>query len=660
MPIRARLGEPTARRRRILRDPHPAGAGREVLRVPFGRREGPARRPAARYGRATACRRRLRPGRRAATSRAKACSFRRCATNRYEMPPTGKLPDAVIDDFEKWIALGAPDPRDEAHAGRSVTATQGCRPARSLGLSATAAHRRRPKCKNAAWPRTDVDRFVLAKLEAAGFTPSPQAAPRVLLRRLYYDLIGLPPTAEELDEFAADPSDARYEAAVDRLLASPRFGERWARHWLDVARYADTKGYVFEEDRNYKHAYTYRDWVIASFNADRPFDEFIVAQLAADQIDDPIVRPGDRLPHARPPVSQRSARHHQRPHRRRDARPAWASPSPAPAATITSTIRSARPTTTRCTACSPVREEKPRDDAPPQLVDADKPYEPFVFLRGNPGNRGPKVDRRFLTCLTADGKPAAVQARQRPARNGRGDRQPRQPAHRPRLGQPRVGPSVRARAWSTRRAISASAAHPPTHPELLDWLACDSWTTAGRPSGSSAASCFRAPIANRATTRPECVAVDAENHLLWRANRRRLDLEALRDSLLVAAGRLDETMGGPSCRSPTRRSPRAARVRFHRTPKPAGVLPHVRLRQPEHAHARAAANRVAAAGAVSDEQPVRDRASDAPGSSAARPRVAGIEPQASRQTPATLPQPRPPHQSTCSASRSAAKPPSTN
>ena len=104
---------------------------------------------------------------------------------------------------------------------------------------------------------------------------------------MYYDLIGLPPTSEELDEFSADPSDARYEATVDRLLASPRFGERWGRHWLDVARYADTKGYVFEEERSYKGAFAYRDWVIASFNADRPFDKFIVAQIASDQCDDP-------------------------------------------------------------------------------------------------------------------------------------------------------------------------------------------------------------------------------------------------------------------------------------------------------------------------------------------------------------------------------------
>src|SRR5207344_2085397 len=148
-----------------------------------------------------------------------------------------------------------------------------------------------PSVAHAAAARNDIDRFILASLEAKGLSPSSQAPPRALCRRLYYDLIGLPPTADELDAFAADPSNARYEAAVDRLLASPRFGERWARHWLDVARYADTKGYVFEEDRNYKQAYTYRDWVIASFNADRPFDKFVVAQIAADQIDDKSCAP---------------------------------------------------------------------------------------------------------------------------------------------------------------------------------------------------------------------------------------------------------------------------------------------------------------------------------------------------------------------------------
>ena len=151
---------------------------------------------------------------------------------------------------------------------------------------------------------------MVEKLEAAGLTPSPQADPRTLLRRLYYDLIGLPPTAEELAAFEADPSDARYEAAVDWLLASPRFGERWARYWLDVARYADTKGYVFTEDRSYKHAYRYRDWVIDSFNGDRPYDEFVVGATRGRSNRGSQIQAGDRFSHARSAVSQEPARHY--------------------------------------------------------------------------------------------------------------------------------------------------------------------------------------------------------------------------------------------------------------------------------------------------------------------------------------------------------------
>src|SRR5438128_1606410 len=174
-----------------------------------------------------------------------------------EMPPSGKLPDAVISDFAKWIAIGAPDPRRENGAVGTQKKTKPNprdhwaykQPQRSAP----------PKIANTAAARCDVDRFVVARLEAAKLTPSPQAAPRALLRRLYYDLVGLPPTAEQLDEFAANPSDARYEAIVDHLLASPRYGERWGRYWLDVARYADTKGSVFQEDRSYKQAYTYCD-----------------------------------------------------------------------------------------------------------------------------------------------------------------------------------------------------------------------------------------------------------------------------------------------------------------------------------------------------------------------------------------------------------------
>ena len=132
--------------------------------------------------------------------------------------------------------------------------------------------------------RGDVDRFVLAKLEAAGLGYSPEAPRETLVRRAYFALWGLPPTAEEVDRFVADRDPQSYEKLVDRLIAAPAFGERWGRHWLDVARYADTKGYVFEEERRYPYAYTYRDWVVAAFNRDLPYDRFLKLQLAADAL----------------------------------------------------------------------------------------------------------------------------------------------------------------------------------------------------------------------------------------------------------------------------------------------------------------------------------------------------------------------------------------
>ena len=128
-----------------------------------------------------------------------------------------------------------------------------------------------------------VDHFVFAELEANGLEPSPQAEPAALLRRLYLDLVGLPPTPEAIDAFLADPSDAAFEAVVETLLASPRYGERWGRHWLDLARYADSCG--LHEDADRPHAWRYRDYVIDSFNADKPYAQFIREQLAGDEID---------------------------------------------------------------------------------------------------------------------------------------------------------------------------------------------------------------------------------------------------------------------------------------------------------------------------------------------------------------------------------------
>lgn len=141
-----------------------------------------------------------------------------------------------------------------------------------------------PAVSDPAWPKNDIDRFVLARLDRENLRPSPQANCRVLLRRVSLDLTGLPPAPEDADAFCSDPSDAAYEAAADRLLASPRFGERWAGYWLDLARYADSNGYEKDLPRS---IWRYRDWVIEAFNEDMPFDWFSTEQLAGDLFPNP-------------------------------------------------------------------------------------------------------------------------------------------------------------------------------------------------------------------------------------------------------------------------------------------------------------------------------------------------------------------------------------
>ena len=137
-----------------------------------------------------------------------------------------------------------------------------------------------PEVRNSNWPRREIDYFVLARLDSAGLAPVQGAGPRTLLRRLYFDLIGLPPSPEEIRAYLADESANRFERLVNRLLESPQFGERWGRHWLDVVRFAESSGKEF--NFSYPHAWPYRDYVIDSLNADKPYDQFIREQLAGD------------------------------------------------------------------------------------------------------------------------------------------------------------------------------------------------------------------------------------------------------------------------------------------------------------------------------------------------------------------------------------------
>ncbi len=196
-----------------------------------------------------------------------------------KMPPKAKLTAEQVAALEEWVRLGAPDPRDGTQVA-SIGPTSKHWAFQPVVAQAI------PKVKSSEWVRTPVDAFLLAKLEAAGLTPSPPADKRTLLRRVYFDLHGLPPSAEQVAAFEKDASPKAFEKVVDDLLASPRYGERWARHWLDVARYADTKDGVlmFGDDRPRPFAYTYRDYVIRAFNDDLPFDRFVTEQLAADRI----------------------------------------------------------------------------------------------------------------------------------------------------------------------------------------------------------------------------------------------------------------------------------------------------------------------------------------------------------------------------------------
>jgi hypothetical protein len=198
-----------------------------------------------------------------------------------KMPPKEKLPAAVAGALAEWIRNGAPYPAG-FKASPAVSAVSLARKQHWSFRPVRAAAP--PAVRDTRWPRTPVDRFVLAKLEARGLAPSAAAAPRTMVRRLTLDLTGLPPTPDEVEAFAHDARPDAYERLVDRLLASPAYGERWGRHWLDVARYADTRGYVFTAERRYPYSYTYRDYVVGAFNADLPYDRFVVEQLAADKL----------------------------------------------------------------------------------------------------------------------------------------------------------------------------------------------------------------------------------------------------------------------------------------------------------------------------------------------------------------------------------------
>jgi hypothetical protein len=487
-----------------------------------------------------------------------------------------------------------------------------------------------PSVKNNAWPITPVDFFILAKLEANGVSPSVPADKRTLLRRITFDLTGLPPTPEELDAFLSDTSANAYEKAVERLLDSPHYGERWGRYWLDVARYADSKGYVFTDERKFPFSYTYRDYVIRAFNEDLPYDRFIMEQLAADQLElgadkrplaamgfltlgrrflnntpdiiddridvttrgllgltvacarchdhkyDPIpqadyyslygvfassVEPGD-LPLIGDPAAgklgeeftkeleklkadkEKFAKDHEAELKARNRK-------------FRDELRALQSKIDKHLATHP--------GSPPramELIDAPSPMEPHIFLRGNPGNPGPKVPRQFLQCLSGPERKPFTQG------SGRLELAKAIASKE----NPLTARVLVNRVWLHHfgqglvRSPSnfGNRGEPPTHPELLNWLAArfmaDGWSIKNlhrlivhsntyRQANSNAESGIRNTDVSKGSAIPHSTiripnSEDPENRLLAHFSRQKLDYEALRDSLLFVSGRLDTAVAG--------------------------------------------------------------------------------------------------------------------
>ena len=208
----------------------------------------------------------------------------------YEMPPKGQLNERDIDTLVRWVNMGAPWPKEAAPVAQGSVETFDLEKRKSefwvwQPIEDAAA----PKVMDTSWPRSDIDRHILARLEQEGLRPSRDADRSAILRRLYFDLIGLPPTPEEASAFLADTTDDAIERVVDRLLESQHFGERWGRHWLDSVRYAESRGHEFDNDT--PNAFQYRDYVIRALNADVPYDQFVREHIAGDLLPQPRLHP---------------------------------------------------------------------------------------------------------------------------------------------------------------------------------------------------------------------------------------------------------------------------------------------------------------------------------------------------------------------------------
>ncbi len=498
-----------------------------------------------------------------------------------KMPKDKPLSEKEIAVLTRWVEIGLPYPAGAAanSGGFHITDEQrqfwAFRPVHVVPP---------PAVKNTAWPRSDLDRYILAALEAKGLKPAAPADKRTLLRRATFDLTGLPPTPEEIDAFLKDESPNAFEKVVDRLLASPAYGERWGRHWLDLARYTDSfdsRILTTGKEMDCQDAWRYRDWVIDAFNRDLPYDQFVRDQIAGDLL------PGKDGINRQGIIATGFL-----------AIGNWGGGDADKDKLLTDiaddqvdvTSRTFLGLTVACARChdhkfDPISQADyyglagiffsthilpdvgPKTNGPPMLripltppsatefaegaQEGGVPGSPHagvhdvrIHLRGRYDHLGDLVPRRFPEVLA--GKD------QKPITEGSGRLQLAEWLTRP--DNPLTARVMVNRIWQHHfgEGVVATPSNfgklggRPSHPELLDYLA-DRFVK----SGWSIKAMHRLMMLS-ATYRQSCENeksnLDPENRLLYHMNRRRLEAEGVRDSLLAVAGRLDDTEGGPGVR----------------------------------------------------------------------------------------------------------------
>ncbi len=537
-----------------------------------------------------------------------------------------KLQDEQIAALSEWVRMGVPWPEND----QAKLSSQQEAAAKHWSFQPIADPQPPAVKDEKKWAQSPMDQFVLARLEAAGLEPAPKADKRTLIRRATYDLTGLPPTAEEVQAFENDSSPDAFAHVVDRLLASPRYGERWGRYWLDVARYADTRGYLAGgEERRYPYSYTYRDWVISALNQDLPYDQFLIQQMAADLAptkDDPrtlaalgFITLGRRFLNIQPDIiddridvvcrgtmalTTGCARCHDHkfdPITQKDYYALYgvfassiepkdlpALPDSRDAATAAEYNRqlaehqeeinkfekekqSEQAVLLSLSLNSPVAlpvslveqtfNRADRDaltklkvkieglNAGPlaaphamALADAEHPVTPHVFIRGNATRPGEAVPRRFLAVL-CKGNP-------KPFEHGSGRLEMAQSIAS--KDNPLTARVIVNRVWQHHFGYGivrtpsdfGVKGEPPTHPEMLDWLASRFLENGWSLKKLHRLILLTSTWQQSSEVSAKAAQADPENRLLSRMNRQRLDFEAIRDSLLFASGKLDLTMGG--------------------------------------------------------------------------------------------------------------------